>query len=134
MQLKVGLKGIITHRVVQDDLATNWRNDVPVLATPVLFWLAELACMNAIDDCTAEGEMTVGYRHEMKHLAPTPKGWLVQITAELVRIEGKMLTFKITANDGEEKILGGFHTRAVIRRQPFIERVSRKELSVSLTP
>ncbi|GGX65299.1 thioesterase [Tateyamaria omphalii] len=132
MQLETGLKGILTHRVVDSDLATNWRNDVPVLATPVLLWLSELACMDAIDGCTSDDEMTVGFKHEMSHLAPTPKDWLVQISAELVEVDGKLLTFDVVANDGEECILRGRHTRAIIAKRPFVDRVEAKARAMSM--
>ena len=132
MQLETGLKGILTHRVEDSDLATNWRNDVPVLATPILLWLSELACMDAIDGCINDGEMTVGFKHEMSHLAPTPKNWIVQISAELVEIDGKMLIFEVVAHDGEECVLRGRHTRAIIAKTPFVERVQTKSEAMSL--
>lgn len=133
MQLETGLKGILTHRVEDRDLATSWRNDVPVLATPILLWLSELACMNAIDGCIKDDEMTVGFKHEMSHLAPTPKDWIVQISAELVKIDGKMLIFEVVAHDGEECVLRGRHTRAIIAKTPFVERVHKKSKAMSLT-
>jgi predicted thioesterase len=112
--------------VTQADLATNWRNDVPVLATPVLLWLTELACMDATDTCIETGSMTVGYQHDVRHLAATPHSWNVQIVAELVEIDGKMLKFEIAANDGQDEILQGFHTRAIIKREPFLDRLQVK--------
>ncbi|NSX57067.1 thioesterase family protein [Parasulfitobacter algicola] len=133
MQLETGLKGILTHQVEDSDLATSWRNDVPVLATPILLWLSELACMNAIDGCIKDDEMTVGFKHEMSHLAPTPKDWIVQITAELVEIGSKMLVFEVIAHDDEECVLRGRHTRAIIAKTPFIERVHTKSGTMSLT-
>mgnify|MGYP000051803469 CR=1 FL=1 len=129
MQLETGLKGILTHRVEDEHLATNWRNDVPVLATPILLWLSELACMDAIDGCIADNQMTVGFKHEMSHLAPTPKGWIVQISTELRKIDGKMLTFDVVANDGNECVLTGIHTRAIILKQPFLDHVQAKASS-----
>ena len=126
MQLEAGLKGILTHRVEETDLATHWRNDVPVLATPILLLLSELACMDAIDGCIAENQMTVGFKHEMSHMAPTPQNWIVQISAELIKIDGQMLTFDVVANDGEECVLTGMHTRAVILKKPFLDRVQSK--------
>ena len=62
----------------------------------------------------------------MSHLAPTPQNWIVQISAELIKIDGQMLTFEVVANDGEECVLTGMHTRAVIMKQPFLDRVQSK--------
>ena len=133
MQLEIGLKGILTHRVEDSDLATNWRNDVPVLATPILLWLSELACMNAIYGCITDDEMTLGVKHEMSHLAPTPKGWIVQLSAELVKIDRKLLTFDVVANDDRECVLRGQHARAIVTKSPFMERVHAKARSLSVS-
>ena len=48
-ELKANLTGSLTYKVSAGDLATAWRNDVPVLATPLLLWLSELAAMRG--DC-----------------------------------------------------------------------------------
>lgn len=126
MQLKLGLTGVLSHEVTESDLATRWRNDVPVLATPVLLWLAELACMRAIDGCLEPGAMTLGYGHSVRHLAPTPGGWTVQIEAELVDMTDKLLAFEVRASDGRETVLEGRHERAVVDRERFLSRIERK--------
>ena len=123
MQLELGSKGFLAHRVSEADLATNWRCDVPVLATPVLLWLAELACMRAIVGCLDDGRMTLGYGHMVRHLAPTPRGWTVQVEAELVEIDGKILTFEVRASDGVEVVMEGRHDRAIVDRARFVARV-----------
>ncbi|MBD8891313.1 hypothetical protein IG616_07130 [Labrenzia suaedae] len=125
--LKLKSKGVVIHQVQEGDLATNWRNDVPVLATPVLLWLAELACMRAIGESLEPGKMTLGYAHDMRHMSPTPVGWKISIEAELVKNEGgKLLTFEVEARDGEDVILSGSHTRAIVDRTRFLDRFESK--------
>ncbi|MCY1706292.1 MULTISPECIES: thioesterase family protein [Pannonibacter] len=124
--LKSRNKGVLVHQVQDSDLATNWRNDVPVLATPVLLWLGELAAMRAIEGTLQAGQMTLGYGHDMRHLAPTPKGWNVTLEAELIRIEDKILTFSIEARDGEGVIASGTHTRAIVDKGRFLARFEAK--------
>ncbi|MHB1199482.1 MAG: thioesterase, FlK family [Polaromonas sp.] len=134
MKLKLGLKGVLSHDVTDADLATNWRNDVPVLATPILLWLAELACMRAIENCLDAKLMSLGLGHDSRHLAPTPKGWTVTVEAELVAISEKTLTFDVRATDQQGEIFSGHHTRAIVNRERFIARVVQKSRSAPKTP
>ncbi|HMB09653.1 thioesterase family protein [Saliniramus sp.] len=125
-ELKANLTGSLTYKVSAGDLATAWRNDVPVLATPVLLWLSELASMRAIADTLPEGEMTVGLSHDSAHLAPTPEGWSVQISASLTQIEGRKLVFAVEASDGRDVILKGTHVRAIVNRERFVGNLAAK--------
>ena len=127
MTFTLGMKAALTHTVKSSDLASSWQNDMPVLATPILLWLAEITCMRAVESTLERGEMTLGCQHQISHLAPTPEGWIVTFTAELVAVDGKMLTFDIAAQDGADRVLSGQHTRAVVSRDRFIDRVRRKD-------
>lgn len=75
--------------------------------------------------------MTLGYGHEAEHLAPTPKGWSVQIEAELRAVEGKILTFDVSAHDGQDEVFRGRHTRAVVDRARFVANLTRKAASAA---
>jgi fluoroacetyl-CoA thioesterase len=129
MSLQPGLKGTLVHNVRSADLASSWGNDMPVFATPIMLWLAEIACMRAIEPAIEASQITLGYRHEVGHLAPTPENWTVTFTAELVAIDGKMLVFEVAAHDGVDTVLSGRHTRAMVARDRFAEKVRRKAAS-----
>ncbi|PYE85129.1 thioesterase family protein [Phyllobacterium leguminum] len=126
LELKPNLRGSLTHQVKATDLATNWRNDVPVLATPILLWLTELACMRAIEGTLSDGQMTVGLSHDTSHLAPTPSGWNIHIGARLEAIENRKLIFSVEGQDGQETILRGKHVRAIVDRERFLAGVEAK--------
>ncbi|MGZ0084352.1 thioesterase family protein [Caldibacillus thermoamylovorans] len=130
MTFKLNSEASISYVVKKTDLASAWKNDVDVLATPVLLWLAEIACMKVIEKDLQEGLMTVGVGHyNIKHLAPTPEGYTVKITAKLVKQEGKKLLFDVTGHDGKDIILTGQHERAVIHRERFISKVKEKQIT-----
>lgn len=123
----VGTTAVRSHTVRDADCATNWANDLPVLATPVLLWLGETTAMQVIESALADGEMSVGYAHtSAEHLAATPAGWTVTVTATLTRVDGRMLEFSIEASDTRDLIFRGTHVRAVIDRDRFIRRFDRK--------
>ncbi|SPJ41438.1 hypothetical protein CHUV2995_02252 [Corynebacterium diphtheriae subsp. lausannense] len=58
----------IEYSVEEKDLATNWRNDLPVVSTPVLVWLCEIAAMDELSHSLGVDIFTVGFSHECKHV------------------------------------------------------------------
>ena len=115
------------HQVTDSDTAARWRNDLPVLATPVLLWLSEITAMEALAEYLEDDEMSVGLSHESSHLAATPVGREVTLTAALVQRRGSRLTFEVSAHDGTDEVLRGTHTRAVISRTKFLLRLAEKQ-------
>ena len=86
----------------------------------------ENAALNAIRPFLDAGESAVGTAVDVKHLAPTPEGHEVRATAEVVRVEGKRVDFKVWASDGNEEIGSGTHQRIVIDLRSFNERLAKK--------
>jgi fluoroacetyl-CoA thioesterase len=121
----VGLRRCEWHRVEAGDLATAWANDVPVLATPVLVWWAELAAMEALAEQLPPGWMSVGAAHEVEHAGPSLAGAEVEVVAELVAVEGRRCRFRVQATDGGRVVLRGHHERGVVERERFVSRLSR---------
>ncbi|WP_300730178.1 hypothetical protein [Pseudomonas sp.] len=123
----IGKIGLIVHTVKPADLATYWKNDIPVLATPILLWLAELASMKAVEGLFNASKMTVGIAHNSQHLAPTPVGFTVKIRATVKSATAKRILFDVEATDGLEIILSGTHTRAIVDREIFAQHTCSKE-------
>jgi fluoroacetyl-CoA thioesterase len=123
----VGSSSTLEHEVRERDLATAYANDLPVLATPVLLWLAEVAAMRAIEDELEPGAMTVGAAHRARHLAATPRGRTVSVSARLVAVDGARLRFEVSGRDETEAILAGEHDRFLVEAGRFKDRVRRKE-------
>lgn len=99
---------------------------VPVYATPMMILAMEEAALSAVDHLLGPGMATVGYHLDVKHLAATPVGMRVTATAELVAIDGKMLTFRVEASDEAGLIGEGRHVRAVIDTERFRQRLEAK--------
>mgnify|MGYP003602478696 CR=1 FL=1 len=122
----IGKSGVIVHTVIPSDLATYWKNDVPVLATPILLWLTELAAIKALDSVTTRSYMTLGTAHNSRHLAPTPVGFILHIRATVISVKAKRITFNVEATDGTDIVLEGTHTRALVDRKIFETRITKK--------
>jgi predicted thioesterase len=123
-EITAGLSAQTRHLVVDADSAAYWGNGLKVLATPVLLWLAEITAMKAVADGVPDTEMTVGFAHDVRHLAPTKVGDTVCVTARLVTVNRRKLIFEVTASDSSATVLAGLHTRAMVNRATFEARTN----------
>jgi fluoroacetyl-CoA thioesterase len=126
--IPVGAKGSFSLVVTADHLANRFKDATlpPVLATPVMIMMMENAALNAIKPYLDAGESAVGTRVDVEHLAATPAGRTVTAEAEVTRVAGRQVGFRIEAADGVQRIGSGTHERMVIELARFIERLNRK--------
>lgn len=99
---------------------------IAVLATPVMINVIEAAALNAIEHLLPAGHQSLGTHLDVSHVAATPVGLQVTATAEVLRVEGRTVTFRVEARDNIEAIGGGTHQRVVVSVARFDERVQRK--------
>ena len=122
--LEIGLKHQSVMRVMEGNTAEFiGSGDMAVLATPAMVALMENAAMLAVALKLKEGETTVGSMISTTHLKPSKVGNMVSAVAELTAIEGRKLTFKIEAYDGETLIGEGEHVRFVVNREKFLSKL-----------
>ena len=99
-QLEPGLTGVSEILVGTRDTAPHvGSGKIKVLATPVMVSLMEEAALNAVEGLLPEGHQTVGIRLDITHTAATPVGMRVTARAELTKVEGRRLTFHVSAKD-----------------------------------
>ena len=114
--LAPGLKAESVH-TVDDALVVKHMGGDGVLSTPSMIMLMERTAIQAVQGHLPEGHTTVGFEVHVKHVAATPKGWQVTVTAELLEVDGKKLRFKVEARDEDKKVGEGTHRRAVIAKK-----------------
>ena len=123
MPLHTGLNSSVTMRVTDADTAIALGSgDVPVLGTPRLVALAEQASVEAVAKALDPGTTTVGYQVQLSHTAPTMVGGEVTAEAILENIEGRRLTFRISARDSRGLVGAGRVMRVVVVRDRFMEK------------
>jgi fluoroacetyl-CoA thioesterase len=121
--MAVGLKGTAKLVVTEADTALALGSgDVKVLGTPRLVALMERACIDALDGMLEPGQTTVGMRVQVDHLQPTPIGAEVVAEALLDRIEGRRITFSVSANDSGGLVAAGKVTRVVVDVERFMAK------------
>src|SRR5580658_9478067 len=122
-----GLTG--THQIVvgpQHTAPFVGSGRIPVLATPVMINVIEAAALAAVEHLLPLGHQSLGIKLDVSHVAATPIGLRVTATAEVLRVEGRTITFRVEARDDFEIIGGGTHERVVVSVERFDERVQRK--------
>ena len=121
--LSVGLRGDAKLVVAQADTARALGSgSVDVLGTPRLVALCEEAACVAVDHVLEEGTTTVGMRIQFDHLQPTAVGEEVVAEAVLDRIEGRRLTFTVSASDQGGLVAAGKVTRVVVDVERFLNK------------
>ena len=97
--------------------------DMPVLATPAMVALMENAAMKCVADDLEDGQSTVGTMMNVSHVKASAVGAKVYATAELTAIDGRKLTFKVTAYQGSDIIGEGTHERFIVVRDKFMSKL-----------
>ena len=125
--IDVGLKGTAQLVVGPEHTASFVGSGrIAVLATPVMINLIEAAALKAVEHLLPLGHQSLGIHLDVSHVAATPIGLQVTATAEVVRVEGRAVSFRVEARDAVEAIGAGTHQRVVVSVSRFDERVQRK--------
>lgn len=98
-----------------------------VLATGFMMGLIEWTCIKATNPhIDWPKEQSVGIEFNINHISPTPAGFVITVKVKLEKIDGRILTFHVEADDGVDKISEGTHVRAIIDAAKFNEKVKAK--------
>ena len=124
-QIEKRLECIKTFTVTPNITAKEMGSgDMPVLATPAMVAMMENAAMNAVAELLEDGETTVGSMMNTTHVRPSAIGAEITVTATLVAVDGRKLTFDVMAKDGENMIGQGEHVRFVVDKERFLKKCS----------
>lgn len=113
-ELSPGLIGRREVLVCEHNVAPH----VAKLSTPSMIRAMEQAAQRAILDHLPSEQSTVGFEVNIRHVAGADIGATVVAVAELERIDGRWLYFKVEALDGDRTIGVGTHRRAIITLPP----------------
>lgn len=85
-----------------------------VYATPMAVQDVEATCRDLLLEHLDEGEDSVGTRVELDHLAATPEGMWVEYTATIAEVNGRAVTFEVSARDALDDVVRCRHNRFVV--------------------
>jgi fluoroacetyl-CoA thioesterase len=119
----VSAEKTVPHVYPESDL---FRAMPRVFATAYLVGLMEWACMEAMRAHLEPDEQSVGVDIRISHTAATPPGLTVTVLVRVERVEGRKISFRVSAHDGVDPIGEGTHDRVVIQPQRFLKKVAEK--------
>ena len=126
-RLTIGLKGSADLLVGLDHTAPRVGSGrVGVLATPVMINVMEAAALAAVEHLLPPGHQSLGTHLDVGHYAATPVGMRLRATAQVTKVDGRRIEFRVEANDERERVGDGTHVRVVVNVERFDQRVQKK--------
>ena len=127
MEITVGMKGEVSTLVEREDTAAEvGSGSLLVYATPCMVALMEGAACEAIAPAISDEKTSVGIELNIAHTSATPVGLEVRAEAEVTAVDGKVITFCVTAYDEAGKIGEGTHKRCIVSSQRFLDKTYEK--------
>ena len=127
MEITVGMKGEVATLAEREDTAKEvGSGSLLVYATPCMVALMEGAACEAIQEALSDSQTTVGTELNIQHISATPVGLEVRAEAEVIAVEGMVITFAVTAFDEAGEIGKGTHKRVIVNTQKFLEKAYDK--------
>jgi fluoroacetyl-CoA thioesterase len=131
--LKPGLTHRFAYKVPENKTVPYTYPEAPeiasmpkVFATGNMIILMEWTCTQLLAPHLDPGEGSLGVHVDVSHLAATLPGQTVTVDVECAQIDGRRVSFKVTAHDGIELIGEGRHERHVVAWDKFNARVAAK--------
>lgn len=122
--LKVGMKH--TQEWVVEEKHTTQRGDYRVFSTPSMTQLVESTAHQLAAPHLKPGQGQVGILVTIRHMGPTPMGGKVRAEAELVAIDRRKLSFRVTVHDELEQVGEAEHDRFVIDLDKYMDKLKKK--------
>jgi len=104
-----------------------------VYATPRMVSDVEYACRDFLLQHLDPGEDSVGAHVSIDHLAATPLGLTVEISARVTEVDRRKITFEFAVRDPIEQCGRGKHVRFVVETAKSRERLAAKRAKAGLT-
>ncbi|MGB4590540.1 MAG: thioesterase family protein [Clostridiaceae bacterium] len=122
--IQVGIIREDKRKVNQEDTAVAMKSgDLSVYATPALVAFLEYTAKELVRKFLDDNETTVGIRMDLNHIKASKVGSAIHSKAEVIEVNGKKITFKVEAYEGETLIGFGTHERFVVDKIKFISKL-----------
>jgi len=131
----IGTRGVVEQRVEYKNTLAAWKADLPpVLSTPTMIAWMEYAGYEAMAPFCEDGEVSVSTAINVVHRAPTGVGARVKCEAVMESLNGRFLTFRVSAHSGSEVIGYGTIGRAFVNVGKFNEKFRAGETEEKKNP
>lgn len=124
--LKPGLEKTESVIVDQTRVVRHLSERLGVYATPAMVNDIEKVCRDLLLEHLDAGEDSVGTRVDIQHLAATPEGMAVKLSAKIAAVDRRAVTFEAVVHDAVEEVGRCTHTRFVVDVAKIKERLAAK--------
>jgi fluoroacetyl-CoA thioesterase len=123
--MEAGTRAEMTIMVEREDTAARvGSGDMLLLATPTLLAFAETVTVRALP--LPEGQSSVATRVALEHLAASPVGMHVTVTAEVREVDGPRVVFDVDATDKHGTVVArGTIERTVVDRATYLSTAGK---------
>jgi fluoroacetyl-CoA thioesterase len=122
--LTPGMSARLERTVTDEDTAAAvGSGSLPVLGTPVLLAWCEAATCAALEPGLADGETSVGTRISLEHQAPSVVGAVLEVSASVVHLDGRLVRLSVAARQDGKLVGSGEVTRVVVGTERFLSRL-----------
>jgi fluoroacetyl-CoA thioesterase len=112
--LAAGLKTSARYTIDEARITGFMGPGLGVYATPAMLWDIERTCRAFAKEHLDDAEDTVGAHVSLDHLGPSLLGSTVEVTAEIVAVEGRRITFEAEVRDALDQVGRARHVRVVV--------------------
>lgn len=127
MELKEGIRNSKELTVTEEQTAASaGSGGQPVFSTPHMVAMMENTAWSSVEPYMEEGKTTVGSHLDIAHVSASPVGAHIKCETELVGVDGRKLTFRVSASDDAGLIGEGTHERFIINIDKFMARTEAK--------
>ncbi len=126
-KLKTGLCKTVSEKVTDANTAAVMKSgSLPVYATPAMTALMEQASAELIENLLPDNWTSVGISMNIAHLAASPIDMEISATAKITAIDGRKISYEVTANDSAGPIGKGTHERFIVDKEKFLQKAQAK--------
>jgi len=114
--------------------AADFQSMPAVFATGFMVGLMEWTCIKVLEPHLDAGEGSLGVHVNVSHAAATLPGQTIKVDAEVMKVDGRKVSFRVKAHDGVDLIGEGEHDRFVVPWDKFNARINAKAKAAGVPP
>jgi fluoroacetyl-CoA thioesterase len=124
--LKPGLSSTARYEVDDSRVMSFMGSELGTYSTPNMLRDIERTCRTLALAHLDEGEDSVGAHVTLDHLGPTLKGMWVEVSATLIEMDGRRITFEASVRDAVQEVGRARHVRFVVDKARQKARLEAK--------
>jgi len=125
--LNIGKTATVSTVVSEKNTAkTVGSGSLDVFSTPMMVALMEQAACECIANCLEQGQTSVGTQINVAHTAASLLGSEISATATIEYVDGRNISFSVSASDDTNEIGNGKHSRVIINTEQFMSKLAKQ--------